>query len=235
LTCRISALLVALVIIASFAAACTAPQAESTPQPPSTQPGVPADKGERRLFSPADLGLVESADREQWQRVEEILDNVRVADGSTVADIAAGGGWFTVHLARRVGSTGIVYAEEIQATMIQAISLRVQRENLRNVRPILGTPTDPRLPAGRLDAVFIINAFQDIDAPPPLLANIRKALNDRGLLAVVDFLPGGGGPGPDASERVAEETIVAAAQAANLRLVARYDLPPFEYLLVFGK
>jgi len=221
-------------ITAGCVVACAAPAPPESSTPPA-QAGVPADRSERRLFSPADLGMVESADREQWQRVEEILDNVRVADGSTVADIAAGGGWFTVHLARRVGSTGIVYAEEIQPTMIQAISLRVQRENLRNVKPILGTPTDPRLPPGGVDAVFIINAFQDIDTPVPLLANIRKALNDRGLLAVVDFLPGGGGPGPDASERVAEDVIVTAARSANLQLVARYLLPPFEFLLVFGK
>jgi hypothetical protein len=69
----------------------------------------------------------------------------------------------------------------------------------------------------------------------PLLEHIRRALNGRGLVGVVDFLPGGGGPGPAADERVAPETIMAAAKAADLRLIARYPVPPFEFLLVFGK
>ena len=65
----------------------------------------------------------------------------RIAEGVVVADLGAGGGWFTVQLARRVGPNGLVYAEDIQPQMIEAISRRVQRENLTNVRTVLGTPT----------------------------------------------------------------------------------------------
>src|SRR5437667_10227822 len=119
--------------------------------------------------------------------------------------------------------------------MIETISLRIRRENLTNIKPVLGTPTDPGLPRDSLDAVLIVNAFNDIDAPVPLLGNIRQALKDRGLLGIVDFTAGGGGPGPDAKERVAPETIITAAEAANLRLVARHPVPPFEFLLLFGK
>lgn len=187
------------------------------------------------MFSAFDLSLLETPDRDQWQRTDDILDDLKIADGSTVADIAAGGGWFSVRLARRVGPAGVVFAEEIQSSMIESISAHIRRENLANIRPVLGTPTDPRLPPDSFDAVVIINAFHDIDTPEPLLNDIRRALKDGGVLGVVDFTPGAGGPGPDANERVAPETIVTAAEAANLQLIERHPVPPFEFLLVFGK
>ena len=187
------------------------------------------------MFSAFDLSLLETPDRDQWQRTDDILDALKIADGSTVADIAAGGGWFSVRLARRVGPAGVVYAEEIQSSMIESISSHIRRVNLAQIKPVLGTPTDPRLPPDSCDAVVIINAFHDIETPGPLLDNIRHALKGRGLLGVVDFTAGGGGPGPDSNERVAPETIIAAAEAANLRLIERQPLLPFEFLLVFGK
>lgn len=187
------------------------------------------------MFQATDLGLLEFDDRDRWQRVEEILDDLNISDGSIVADIAAGGGWFADRVARRVGPAGVVYAEEIQPAMIEAMKRRIQVENITNIQPVPGTPVDPHLPAGAVDAVLIVNAFRDIDMPVPLLENLRRALNRRGHIGVVDFTPGGGGPGPAAGERVAPETIIAAAEAANLHLQARYPVPPFEFLLVFGK
>jgi ubiquinone/menaquinone biosynthesis C-methylase UbiE len=215
-----------------FSGACSEPTEQSAS--PSKAP-LTTETEKHQLFSAFDLSLLETPDRDQWQRTDDILDDLRIADGSTVADIAAGGGWFAVRLARRVGPAGIVYAEEIQSSMIESISSHIRREKLTNIKPVLGTPTDPRLPLDSVDAVVIINAFHDIDTPAPLLNNIRQALTERGLLGVVDFMAGGGGPGPDANERVAPETIIAAAEAANLRLIARHPVPPFEFLLVFGK
>ena len=106
-----------------------------------------------RLFLPSDLGLLDAPDRDLWQRPDQIMDAMGIADASVVADIGAGSGWFTIRLARRVGPRGLVYAEDVQKEMINAISRRVSREGLPNVRPVLGLKNDPRLPAEALDAV----------------------------------------------------------------------------------
>jgi predicted methyltransferase len=231
-------------VVVLAAAACGA--ASCGDVPPDTPPPIPtrplaasSENRQRPLFQASDLGLLESDDRNRWQRVDDILDALKISDGSVVADIAAGGGWFSDQLSRRVGPAGLVYAEEIQEDMIQAMRRRFQVENLTNIRPVLGTPTDPHLPGGALDAVVIINSFRDIEQPVPLLEHLRESLNRRppagGLIGIVEFTPGGGGPGPSAEERVSPETIVAAAAAAGLRLIAQYPVPPFEYLLVFGR
>src|SRR6185503_1412508 len=107
------------------------------------------------LFSPEDLGMLESPDRVEWQQPERIMDALQIADGSKVADVGAGGGWFTVQLARRVGPNGKVYAEDIQPRMLDAIRRRVAEQGLKQVELVLGRADDPRLPS-KLDAVLMV-------------------------------------------------------------------------------
>jgi len=197
-----------------------------------------------RLFPAQELGLIEPPDRDQWQPPEAIMDALRIFDGATVAELGAGGGWFAVQLAHRVGQHGVVYAEDVQPAMYQLIRRRVQRENLSNVRPLLGTATDPMLPPG-IDAVLIVDAYREMACavgpscqdPVPLLKNVARSLKPRGLLGIVDFVRGEGGPGPAPDERVDPEAVIRAAAAAGLRLERREILAPFyfQYLLVFGK
>jgi ubiquinone/menaquinone biosynthesis C-methylase UbiE len=196
--------------------------------------GFAQAKPKSRLFPPLDLGLLEGADREQWQKPDQIMDALKIADGSVVSDLGAGGGWFTVRLARRVGPNGLVYAEDIQPLMIEAIKRKVQRENLTNVRTLLGTTRDSRLPRG-LDAVLIVGAYHEMEDPVALLANAAESLKPQGRIGVVDFLAGAGGPGPDPDQRVDPETVIAGAAAAHLHLIERDSIPPFMFLLVFGK
>jgi ubiquinone/menaquinone biosynthesis C-methylase UbiE len=187
------------------------------------------------LFPPEELGVLEGPDREAWQRPDQIMDALRIADRSVVADLGAGGGWFTVRLARRVGPNGLVYAEDIQPQMIDATTRRVQREGFRNVRVVLGTPDDPRLPDGALDAVLIVDTYHELARPVTLLQNVARALKPQGLVGIIDFHQGGGGPGPAPDQRVDPETVVRDAEAAGLRLVRRETFLPFQFLLIFGK
>jgi predicted methyltransferase len=203
----------------------------------SGQPGQATPK--RKLFEPNDLGLLDAPDRDQWQKPELIMDALGIADGSVVADLGAGGAWFTLHIARRVGPNGVVYAEDIQPAMLQVIRQRMQVENLLNVRPVLGTPSDPRLPKG-LDAALIVDSYHEMDdtANPTqvvtLLRNIAQSLKPQGRLGIVDFKPGGGGPGPAPDQRVDQQSVIKAAKAAGLELISREEIPPFLFLLVFG-
>ena len=188
-----------------------------------------------RLFPPQDLGLLETPDRDAWQKPDQIMDTLGIADGAVVADLGAGGGWFTIRLARRVGPNGIVYAEDIQHPMIEAIQRRVEREGLRNVRTVNGTSDDPRLPAGTVDAVLIVDAFHEMEAPVALLRNVARALKPQGRLGIIDYRQGEGGPGPAPDERVEPGVIVDAAQAAGLRVLRQESFLPFQYFLVLGR
>ena len=196
------------------------------------------DPGRRgRIFSPLDLGLLEPPDREAWQKPEQVMDALNVAEGTAVADIGAGGGWFTIRLARRVGPNGVVYAEDIQRLMIEAIERRVQREGLTNVQTKLGEGNDPRLPPGALDAVLIVDAFHEIpvDERVVLLENVARSLKPNGLIGIIDYREGEGGPGPAPEERVAPGVIIETAKAAGLTLDRQETFLPYQYFLIFRK
>ena len=194
-------------------------------------------KTKARLFAPEELGLLEGPDRDEWQQPDQVMDHLEIAEGARVADIGAGGGWFTIRLARRVGPNGVVYAEDIQPQMIESIDRRVKRELLTHVKTILGTPSDPNLPAG-LDAVLMVDTYPQIadrDATA-LLKRIAQALGPNGKLGIVDFKPdGSGGPGPPLEERVSPDVVKAHAAAAGLTLRSHEKFLRYQYLLIFVK
>jgi SAM-dependent methyltransferase len=201
-------------------------QAHAQQQQPPHQP---------RLFPATDLGLLESPDRAAWQKPELIMDALRIAEKASVADIGAGAGFFTVRLARRVGPNGIVYAEDIQQPMLESIKRRVRGEGLNNVVTRLGTPTDANLPKGALDAVLVVDVYQEVEEKISrirLLQHLAETLKPNGRIGIVNYKPGEGGPGPDL--RLEQSVVEAEVTAAGLRVVDRATLP-FQYLLVVGR
>jgi len=189
-----------------------------------------------RLFPPENLGLLEGPDRAAWQKPDQIMDALAIADGSAVADIGAGAGWFTIHLARRVGPNGIVYAQDVQRQMLEAIRRRVAREGLQNVETRLGADSAPNLPSGALDAVLVVDVYPEVENRVTFLRNLAASLKPGGRLGIVNYKPGRGGPGPAPGEglRVDATSVEQDAQAAGLRVSVRQVLP-YQYLLVLGR
>ncbi|HEX5474560.1 MAG TPA: class I SAM-dependent methyltransferase [Vicinamibacterales bacterium] len=187
-----------------------------------------------RLFPPEELGLLEGPDRDVWQQPDRIMDALGIGDGSVVADLGAGSGWFTIRLARRVGPNGVVYAEDIQRQMIEAVDRRVQREGLRNVRTVLGTARDPHLPDGSIDAVLMVDTYWEVEQPIELLRKIDRSLKPGGRIGIVDFKRDGGGPGPAMDERSDPGRAIEDARAAGLDLLSRETFLRYQYMLVFG-
>ena len=188
-----------------------------------------------RLFPPEQLVLLEGADRGEWQQPDRVMDALLIADGFRVADVGAGGGWFTIRLARRVGPQGRVYAEDIQPEMIVSIEQRVKREDLANVEIRSGTASDPNLPK-RLNAVLMVDTYPQIREPIVMLTSIAASLAPNGKLGIVEFKPdGAGGPGPDLAERISPDVIKRQAAAAGLKLLSHETFLKYQYLLIFGK
>ncbi len=160
------------------------------------------------------------------------MDALGVGDGVVVADLGAGSGWFTIRLANRVGPNGMVYAEDIQRQMIDSITRRVERLGLRNVRTVLGTANDPRLPA-KVDAVLIVDSYHEMEQPVALLRNVARSLRPGGRIGIVNFTKDGGGPGPAIEDRVDPEQVIADADAAGLALQSRQTFLKYHYMLVF--
>ena len=157
------------------------------------------------------------------------MDILGIAPGKTVADIGAGSGWFTVRAAKRVRDTGTVYAVDINPAAIRYIESRIRKENLRNVKPILGRPDNPLLP-GTVDAVLLLKTYHEVAQPIVLLRNLRASLSPGAKVGVIDRNGNGENHG------VAQDIVIREANAAGYQLLEQDDFVKdgMDYFLVFG-
>jgi len=124
--------------------------------------------------------------RDAIEEPERVMEATGVEPGMAIGEIGAGGGYFTFWLARGVGGTGKVYANDIDRSALASLERRRDREGVANIETVLGTVEDPRLPAGALDMVFMVNSFHDLERPVELLANLLPSLKPGGTVVIMD-------------------------------------------------
>jgi len=177
-----------------------------------------------------DLSIFEYPDRDKKLQIDRVMDLLGIATGKNVADIGAGSGWFTVRAARRVGPTGAVLAEDINPAAIEYIGKRVVKENLENVRTVLGAPDDPRLPAGSVDAVLMLKVYHEIAHPVPTMKLLQRALRPGAKVGIIDRNGNGSNHGLN------HDVVVKEMGEAGYKLVGTYDFTKADgqdYFLIF--
>ena len=151
------------------------------------QPAEPQFPKAHRTVAPivGDTFSTEDA-RDRLGEAEEVMELAGVKPGMSVADVGAGGGYYTVRLARIVGAKGRVLAEDIVAETRDRLSDRIQRENLDNVAVKLGTADNPMLPHASFDRIFLVHMYHEVQSPYAFLWHLRDAVKPGGLVIVVD-------------------------------------------------
>lgn len=155
------------------------PSARAFPQPDRPVTTV-ASGTEKSAFS-------SEAQRDKVNEARTVMDLAAIAEGTTVADIGAGEGYYTIRLAERVGARGRVLAQDIDRAALQRLGNRVERERLDNVSIKLGAPDDPRLPAASFDRIFLVHMYHEVTEPYAFLWRLRPALREGGRVIVVSL------------------------------------------------
>lgn len=127
--------------------------------------------------------------RDEWQRVSDVMEAMGVRPGARVADVGAGGGYFTVRLSDAVGPTGRVYAVDIDESAVSRLRWTLDQRGAENVDVILSREDDAHLPYQALDAILIVNSYHEFEAYASMLAALRKALVPGGRLVLLDNPP----------------------------------------------
>ena len=224
--------LLALVLLLLSATFVLAPRAHTSAQEPGSLPEQAAPTHPTSTPYSGDLSVFEEPNRDKLLQVDRVMDTLHLHPGSTVADIGAGGGWFSVRAARRVGPSGRVFAEDINQHAVDAIRERAQREHLPQIVPLLGTPDDPKLLANSLDAAVMLRVYHEIAHPPLLLAVLHGALRPGGRFGVIDH------PGNGADHGINPEVVRAEVERNGFRFVGLYDFTKGDqndYMEVFEK
>ena len=205
----------------------TASAAKNSAQAPVATPAP-----QRKTSEPytGDLSIFDSPGREERLQINRVMDVLGIVPGKAVADVGAGSGWFTVRAARRVGGGGLVYAVDINPEAIRHIEERAKKEELSNVKTILGKADDPALPAGSVDAVLLLKTYHEVAQPIALLQNLRGSLRPGAKVGVIDR----NGNGED--HGIGRDVVIREAKEAGYKLVQQYDFvkgDKMDYFLVF--
>ena len=198
----------------------------------ATSQNVATQQSEHRKTSTpytGDLSIFDSPGRDERLQINRVMDILGIGPGKTVADIGAGSGWFTVRAAKRVGDTGTVYAVDINPEAIRYISSRISKENVRNVKAILGKPDNPLLPE-HVDAVLLLKTYHEVAQPITLLRNLRASLMPGAKVGVIDR------NGDGENHGVARDIVIREANEAGYQLLEQDDFvrDGMDYFLVFG-
>lgn len=191
-----------------------------------------APSEQRKTSEPytGDLSIFDSPGRDERLHIDRVMDILGLAPGKAVADIGAGSGWFTVRAARHVDGSGVVYAVDINPEAVRYIKERASKEQLQNVKTILGKEDNPLLPANSVDAVLLLKTYHEVARPVALMQNLRAALRPGAKVGVIDR----NGNGED--HGVGRDVVIGEVKQAGYKLLDQYDFvkgDKMDYFLVF--
>jgi ubiquinone/menaquinone biosynthesis C-methylase UbiE len=139
------------------------------------------------MMGPGGADWLERGERELEEMPETALDKIGIKSGMTVADVGAGSGYMTERLAKRVGRTGKVMAVDVQPEMLALLRSRAAKAKLTNVQTVLGTESDPKLPANALDLILMVDVYHELTQPQRMLRKMRQSLKNDGRLVLLEY------------------------------------------------
>ena len=175
----------------------------------------------------------EGFDRDEWQRPAAVVALLGIGRGDRVADLGAGGGYFTFRLAEAVDTSGRVYAVDVDDDMVRYLGRRVDERGAANVSVVRGEFTDPKLPDGEIDLLFTCNTYHHIAKRSDYFRRVLVDLAPSGRVAIVEFDGRGGWFARTFGHFTAADEIAREMGEAGYELVARHDLLPRQSFQIF--
>ncbi len=179
-------------------------------------------------------GWLERPTREREERTDLLVDNLPLTANSIVADIGAGTGYFSFRIAERVPD-GKVLAVDIQQEMLDIIESRKADGAARNVRTILGTERDPRLPEAAVDLVLLVDAYHEFSYPREMSQAMAKALRPGGYLVLIEYRGEDPAVAIKPLHKMTAAQAIAEMQAIGLEWERAEDFLPQQHFLVFRR
>jgi ubiquinone/menaquinone biosynthesis C-methylase UbiE len=173
--------------------------------------------------------------REQQERCTLMIANLGVKRGMTICDMGCGNGFYTLKLAKMVGEEGHVYGVDIQPEMLALLNERADKEGIKNISPVLGTFTDPRLPKGKFDMILCVDVYHEFSHPEHMLSAMRQALAPEGVIVQVEFRA----EDPDVpikpEHKMSKKQVLKELLPNGFKLAREFDKLPWQHMMFFGR
>ena len=178
---------------------------------------------------------LERRTREQEERTDLLIPALKLKPGNAVADIGCGTGYYTRRLVSAVGTNGVVYAVDIQPEMLELLTNKLATDKIFNVKPVLGTTTDPKLPVASVDLILMVDVYHEFDHPFEMVTSMCRSLKPGGRMVFVEFR----GEDPDvpikAVHKMTEAQVRKEMSPHPLEWVETISTLPQQHIIVFRR
>ncbi|MBC8351820.1 MAG: methyltransferase domain-containing protein [Planctomycetes bacterium] len=215
----------------------TASFAQDTPSDSELPPPLEVYMGRRIAQTMHYLGapwLIRD-NRENQERCSLMLANLGVKPGMTVCDMGCGNGFYALQMAKMVGEGGSVLGVDIQPKMLEFLNERAADAKINNVKPILGTLADPKLPKGTVDIILCADVYHEFSHPEQMLAAMRASLSPNGVVVLLEFREEDPKVPIKALHKMSKAQVNKELTANGFKLVKEFDKLPWQHMMFFGK
>ncbi|HWG43433.1 MAG TPA: class I SAM-dependent methyltransferase [Gemmataceae bacterium] len=190
-----------------------------------------------RVMGHQGAGWLERPEREKEEQPRKLLRILDLKPGQVVADIGAGSGYHTFRMAEKLGPRGKVLAVDIQKEMLDIIRKRMKKDEVSNIELILGTETDPKLPANGVDVILLVDVYHEFAFPFEMTEAMVKALKPGGRLVFVEFRKEDRDPVVPILEvhKMRKEQVVREMKPHALKHVKTISSLPWQHVIFFEK
>jgi ubiquinone/menaquinone biosynthesis C-methylase UbiE len=178
---------------------------------------------------------LERPEREEEERTDQMVEALRFREGEVVADIGCGSGYVARKIAKKVGESGVVYGVDIQQEMLDLLAKRMAMFRINNVKPVMGTTTDPKLPPASCDTMIMVDVYHEFDQPFEMIQSMVAALKPGGRIVFVEYR------GEDPSvpiklvHKMTEAQVKKEMTAQSLQFAETISILPRQHIIVFRK
>jgi 2-polyprenyl-3-methyl-5-hydroxy-6-metoxy-1,4-benzoquinol methylase len=173
--------------------------------------------------------------REQEERCSLMLANLGLKQGMTICDMGCGNGFHTLQLAKMTGDSGHVFGVDIQPEMLQLLNKRADEQGVKNISPVLGAYTDPRLPKGKIDLILLVDVYHEFSHPEQMLAAMRDALSPSGVCVLVEFRAEDPNVPIKPEHKMTKAQIMKEWPPSGFKLVREFEGLPWQHMMFFAR
>jgi ubiquinone/menaquinone biosynthesis C-methylase UbiE len=174
-------------------------------------------------------------ERENEEHPDIAIAELNLKPGMFVGDVGAGTGFYSLRLAKAVGPDGIVYANDIQPGMLERLKANASAQHISNVVTILGTESDPKLPAGKLDLVILVDVYHEFSRPQRMLNRIRDSLKPNGRLVLLEYRKEDPSVPIRPEHKMSVQEVKAEVIPEGYRFEKVFDTMPWQHIIFFRK
>ena len=171
--------------------------------------------------------------REEEEKTSEMINELKLKPGISVADIGSGNGYHTLMMAKIIGEKGQAYAVDIQPEMLIMLEERAKKVGMENIKLIENRFWDADLPEKSVDFVLMADVYHEFSHPQQMLSSIKKSLKENGVVCLLEFKSEDPKVPIKPEHKMSKAQVIKEMSSNGFVLSRSYDKLPWQHLLFF--